>query len=344
MEPGKRQSNIELLRLLAMMMVLGVHANYMAIGMPKISDFASSPIDSYARVFFEQACCICVDLFVIISGWFGIHPNGKKLASLLFQVFFLSVIATIIAIFLGSELCLKWYIKPFVIGQDYWFVVAYLILFVFSPVLNSFIEHSSKRQLEIFLISFYVCSTVYGFLAKDIGHFIGGYSGISFIGLYVLARYMRLYPGRWCSLNPAIDIAIYMGCTLLATGIVIIQTRFGITSVGVAQQNAYNNPLLIIGAFFFFLAFSKVSFFSRWINWLASSAFAIYLIHCHPLVFDHYVPFAGFIYNYYSGIQYWGSIVSFLLLVAFSCILIDKVRLLVWSTISKPLFKQDAKQ
>lgn len=43
-----------------------------------------------------------------------------------------------------------------------------------------------------------------------------GYSILSFVGLYLLARYIRLYGGRWCKLSPWYDLLIFVGSTLLS--------------------------------------------------------------------------------------------------------------------------------
>lgn len=57
----KRQSGIELLRLVAMFMVLLLHANYLSFG--AVSDYAVlySPIDAFGRVFMEQLCIVSVN-------------------------------------------------------------------------------------------------------------------------------------------------------------------------------------------------------------------------------------------------------------------------------------------
>lgn len=44
METAQRQSNIELLRIFAMLLVLILHANGMAVGLPEQSRFDISPV------------------------------------------------------------------------------------------------------------------------------------------------------------------------------------------------------------------------------------------------------------------------------------------------------------
>lgn len=103
-----RDSNIELLRLLAMLMVLIYHADFLSLGVPcmegklSISQWA----DSSLRFFVQSVCVVCVNVFVMLSGWFGIKPKIDRLIAFLFQVTFftlLSIVANVI--FWNHQLC-----------------------------------------------------------------------------------------------------------------------------------------------------------------------------------------------------------------------------------------------
>ena len=86
-----RKSNFELLRIFAMMLVLLVHANYLSLGSVTQSEITTSPFGGFVRIFCEQLCIVSVNLFVLISGWFGIRPTLKKFATLLFQILFIAI-------------------------------------------------------------------------------------------------------------------------------------------------------------------------------------------------------------------------------------------------------------
>lgn len=83
-----RQSNFEMLRIVAMFMVLVLHVDSLANGRPTPEDISAAPFPSFLRILFEVMCVGCVDLFVLISGWFGIKANRKSLGSFVFQVVF----------------------------------------------------------------------------------------------------------------------------------------------------------------------------------------------------------------------------------------------------------------
>lgn len=85
-----RQSNIELLRIAAMLLILVLHANFFALGAYEPEDFKTDPLPTATRILFEQAAIYAVNLFVLISGWFGIRTKTKSLTALMFQYAFFS--------------------------------------------------------------------------------------------------------------------------------------------------------------------------------------------------------------------------------------------------------------
>lgn len=79
---------------------------------------------------------------------------------------------------------------------------------------------------------------------------------------------------------------------------------------------------------------------NRVINWLASSAFAVYLFHLDPLIFDtYYVPCIRKVYENNSGIAVIGII--FLILIGWFmfAVILDRPRKWIWNLIVKRWFK-----
>jgi surface polysaccharide O-acyltransferase-like enzyme len=64
----ERDSNIELLRIVAMILVMVVHASFLAIGVPQTIDAISLPIPTYYSFFVEAVSVVCVNVFILISG------------------------------------------------------------------------------------------------------------------------------------------------------------------------------------------------------------------------------------------------------------------------------------
>ena len=66
-----------------------------------------------------------------------------------------------------------------------------------EKVLNAFIEQASQKDFRNVLIAFFTFEFIYGWIfSGSTQHIQDGYSTISFIGLYLLARYVRLYQPR----------------------------------------------------------------------------------------------------------------------------------------------------
>ena len=160
----KRESNIELCRILAMLLVLLLHANYFSLGEVEYSDIQVNKVGALLKAFAEQLCIICVNVFVLISGWFGIRPNVKGGLSLLFQVFFYHILVVLLFLCIGEPVSLEQVLDGFYFGSPYWFVMSYLILYAISPILNAFIESSTPRIFASVLIVFFLLEFIYGWI------------------------------------------------------------------------------------------------------------------------------------------------------------------------------------
>ena len=316
-----RQSGIELLRIVAIVMVLVCHANARVLGLPSRAEVFSVPAPSIARMLFGAMAVYGVNIFVMISGWFGIHAKPKGLAKLLFEVLFL--LWGIYAVFLltGNATFNMHDIKVcLTLTDEYWFVMAYVGLYIFSPVLNAFVEKASKRELQLLLVGFYVFQCYYCWASGTLDYF-SGYSIAFFFGLYLTARYFRLYPVRILSRHGGL---VYVASLAVVTTVSVV----ALVLVGNwARMLRYDNPLVIVGAIGLLNAFSHLRFHSRLVNSLATACFAVYIIHFDPLVFHYFAMAVKSIYNSTSGLVTVAAISMFLVAVFLACWLIDRVRL-----------------
>ncbi len=324
-----RQSGMELLRLISMMLVLAMHANYFSLGIPGPGEFAAAPAATAVRVAAEHLSVVGVNVFVLISGWFGIRPRWQGIGGLLFAVAFLSVVTT--AVFAAAGLPLSagaTVLAGATIGSAYWFIVAYAGLYILSPVLNAYAGQASQRSLGRFLACFFAFEFVYGF-ATDSGLFNSGYSIVSFAGLYLLARYARRSTGRWTRLGSGTYLAAY-AATMLTSAAVYI-ALIALTDHGDGERLiAYTSPFVIAGSLALTLAFSRLRLQSRTVNSMAESCPAIYLIHCHPLVLPLYATFFRRLYDSLDGAAFAAAAAGCIVAVAAACIAADRVRLACW--------------
>lgn len=329
--PMERESNIELLRIISMILVLVSHASYTSLEPPTQEEISASLDSAFLRALAESFSKVCVNAFILISGWYGIKVRPVRFAELIFQVIFVSVFIYMTMMLLGLIQPMnvnEWIELLLIKHRGYWYVKAYIILYLFAPVLNIFVDNVSRKQLKSFLIAFFVVQVIYGFYHYG-GWYAGGYSPLSFMGLYLLARYMRLFPNKYTQLDKLIDISLYIVLSLF-TALCSLALTY-IYGKGGTVLFLYSSPLIILSSVFFFLFFTKLSFNCKIVNLVAASCFAVYLVHNSPYVFHPY---------YIDIIKHWyDTEVSFLFLLhtiglmtvffVFS-ILFDKIRLMVW--------------
>ena len=331
----KRQSNIELLRLIAMMMVVAIHTNYLSLGRPTLEMCQQDTLYSFIKIFHEKALLVCINVFIMISGWFGIHPSKRGISGFFFQVFFYSLLAIPLAyVFSGFHLpSITDMAKELYFGYSYWFVPAYVILLALSPALNLFVEQTSKSSLEIFLIAYFCISTIYGHFV-NVAWFSHGTSALWFIGVYVFARYLRLYSPKFSRLKPSADFGIYLLVTILSAVISFLCFR---TRGNDPFATDYNAPLTLVCSLFFFLPFTKFSFSHSTINALAASSFAIYLLHNNFLVTPFFINLMQHIDHSFHGISYFFITIPVVLLISLAAILIDQGRIKCWKVFERCL-------
>ena len=98
---------------------------------------------------------------------------------------------------------------------------------------------------------------------------------------------------------------------------------FGDACAGIFAH--YNSPFIVVSSLLVLLMFSKLHVQSKVINNLSSSAFAVYLIHAHPLLWDEYLNLFPPIYAKYPNLL--GVLLMMLVavIIFFLCIAIDKI-------------------
>ena len=378
----ERQSNMELLRLVAMMMILVMHMDYGAFGLPTAESVENAPMTTFGRIFVEHLCLVAVNVYVLISGWFGIRPKMKSFVRLMLQVAMYSIIITGTFLLLGKTTFKIGYVTDMlIIGKQYWFVVSYLLLYLVSPILNTFVEHSTKREFQWMLLVFFGFQFVYSWIF-GLEEFAGGYSALSFMGLYLLARYVKIYendndnerrktkdenesshPDGIASCSTALRtgskfqvwlrrakgssfknpfksfksltrftfsklLTLYLFIAAITALFVFLAygwkgDTFGDACAGIFAH--YNSPFIVVSSLVVLLMFSKLQFQSKVINYLSSSAFAVYLIHAHPLLWDEYLNIFPPIYAKYPNLL--GVLLMMLvaIIIFFLCIAIDKI-------------------
>ena len=322
----KRQSNIELLRMLAMFLVLLVHADYFSLGAPSIQEIHNNSLDSFLRIFFEAISIVCVNVFVLISGWFGIKPSFKGLCNFIYQCLFFLTGLYIITLLIGvNELSLKGFAGCIFATKLNWFIKAYLLLYFLSPVLNAFIRTTTQRTFKLVLIAFFSFTCTYGWCGA--ASFMNqGYSTLFFIGLYLLARYMRIYSPKWSLHSAKMYLALYFLCVILVTSVSFL-IPFLLNRRIPLDLFSYICPTTIIGAISLLLFFTKIKLQNNFVNWCGISCFAVFLMHVSPSTLYHFRDLFIYLHTNYQVTTFWLITFIALSIIFIISILVDKIRI-----------------
>lgn len=335
-----RDSNIELLRLICMLFITIHHI--IVHGLHYVG-YPISVVDTSSIVctILESFVIIAVNCFIIISGYYGIRCKWKGFIHLYLLCAFYSILLYTISTVLSGNIDAKKAILSFFPFRDkgLWFIPAYIGLYLLSPLLNTVIENINKKKYVIILILFSIITFYYGYLWKS---YINrdGYNTMNFIFLYFIGRFLYLHVNleNFCPQKMKCNaLCVYIGCSVIISGVAIVLTFLTYNSKIVSLMAfPYNSPLVIISSIAFFLLFRYIHLQSRFINQIAISTLAIYLIQenkntCHYLY--------SFVYqlkeNSSNGYNLFWQLFLLTIVIMVGSILIDRVRIIILSPIER---------
>lgn len=329
-----RQTNIELLRIFSMLMVLVIHYNVGINGQTTHEMVMTEPLKFVGIASLKSLSFICVNCFIIISGYFGIRWKWKSLCNYLFQIAFWGGMIHIIAVSLGmTNFSIQRIANNMLLFlvRGNWFFVSYLALYMLAPIMNAYIEKVETRQLGWMVLAFYSFQTLFGWIFKNCIEFSQGLTFVSFMGLYLLGAYLKRSDLKCFGWKSSRDLAMYAGVGAICVIISMISNYIGFEK----DIYSYISPLQILQTIYLFLFFKKIyvgSKYDKLILFFSSSAFAALLMHSWDGVE---------IYRF--GLLWIDNNLSFpfvftmLYIVVFfvvACCL-DKIRILVWNRVYK---------
>lgn len=326
----QRESNFELLRITAMIMVVLLHCNYFILGCVDAAEIEMNPDGAFWRMFWDQLCTPCVNIFILISGWFGIRPKLKGGVSLLFQVVFYTVLSIAVCKVFGWEVSFDRIKAALTCQMAYWFIWPYLLLYITAPAFNLLVEKAPEKVSGIIL-----SLLTFEFALDWVVYYTGGGGGksyIAFVTLYLIGRMLatKEMKIKQCSRNTCLMLFFLM--TLIPTVIAYFGEMFVHFQLG---KSAYTNPFVIAASVALTLYFSKLHFTNKAVNWLAYSSFSIYLLHMNPLLARHFKEIMLSVYSWCdSNLMVYSSVaLSLSLLFGITCMCVDKVRIMLWNKI-----------
>lgn len=269
----QRNSSVELYRIIATFAVLIVHFNVWFVGDWPLGsyDINNPTIFRTTQMIITAATIVCVNMFIVISGYFGIK---LKVSSILKLCIYLALIyvplyfAKCVSEHDFSTMALI--DRLFVISNAGYFIQCYFMLMILSPVLNAFLDKYGKKSLKWVLL-FWALEFWFGCImdVEELGY-RDGHSVIHFVLIYMIARCVRFYEDDIKKINLWYWVLGY----LCSTAVVVITYIMDINWCW-----DFSNPALVLSAVCSFIPFLYKTYYNKYINWIASGTLAVYIIH-----------------------------------------------------------------
>lgn len=284
--------SIEVLRVFSMFCILGTHIISVG-GIGSSLEFLS---DKY--LIFSVLSTIGrygVGIFILITGYLMKDKQFKiiRLVEIFLYLFIYSVLSVlIVTIFFPQYLNLRLAINsllPFLFG-NYWYLIAYTVLFVFGPFVNIMLENLTRRSYNTMIFfGLFLFSIITTFTNSDVFIIKDGHSPLWMIFFYSIGYYIRKFElvGK---LKQSALVILFMGSlafTIIGNLIVaFVGARFLSENMFITTSffNAYTSPTIIIATVSMFLFIMNMNISrNKCLTLLSEHSFAVYLIHANPV-------------------------------------------------------------
>lgn len=264
-----RNSNIELLRVTAMSLIILHHMMVHGLN-PGVHSILYANLSSTIYPVLE----IGVNLFFMISGYFGVKLSLQSILKLAFIIFLFTIVNYLI--------CLPFNIYPtlediflnvlFPISKaNYWFISVYLGIIMVSPLINMGLNGLDRNKLRSFIVVF----TFFTVYSCGFAHNTSNPSGYTFLQglyLYCLAHFFYCEQRALRALN-------IKKCFMLFVILVIVSgLGEAYTPLGPCLFDNYNGLFIIGLSALLFIVFTKIEIQNKLVNYIASCALGCYLL------------------------------------------------------------------
>ncbi len=289
----KRMANLELLRCVAMMMVVVLH--YLGKG-GLLADLTGESLNApeLAAWLLEAFCIVAVNVYMFLSGYFlsGSSFRLSRLIQLWMQVWLYSVALGLAGALSGvmrdAEFDLHYLLAlifPILMGH-YWFMTAYVFLYLMLPLVGMAVERMAKRQLQVtlglLLLAFCVIKSVLPLRLDMAGQ---GYDCLWYLCVFLTAAYVRKFGISVLDRKWTGAILYVGGCLGVFAGTLALRQvylRTGSLERMLTMFLEYNHVLPFLAAVGLFGIFRKVQVKGKAaaaINRIAPYTLGVYLLH-----------------------------------------------------------------
>lgn len=273
-----RQSNLELLRIIGILMIVMMHFT---------SQSGISTGGNPLAILLSSGGRVAVNVFLLIGCWFMVDApfRAERIVKLYLQVVFYSIPITLLMFAIGEGGGFRNLFQGLVpfFGRSVWFASAYISLIALSPFLNKvfLLPLAALRKLVLLLfVLFVIVSTIPNFSPID---YIADFTWFCVIYIFTGWAKRDQFFDRLGSRGLCLALALLTYGSLCSAACWL--PLGGLVTYWLANIKSAPSFLVALFTFAFFLKLDIGS--KRWINLAARSVFAVYVIHQIP-AFVHY--------------------------------------------------------
>ena len=301
----ERFLNIDLLRIFSMFLIVFLHSIDHS-GVLETAEEAGG--FTFCYVFFVYYLCqICVNLFVLISGFFFFFSRFRpeKLLSLWVETVFYSLLFKVIFMAGGkipfSPVSLVSCFVPIFTGR-YWFVTIYFGMYLLMPFLNTLIDALSVRQFTVLNILLFVLFSLWNSFSPGIkGMNSGAGWGLAwFVVMYFAGAWLRI-----CYKNSDAKAGKYFLVWVILAAVFsssLLIFRGKLTLYGLVRNlYRYDSAPVYISSLLVFIGFMHMRIANRYgkvLRMISGATFGVYLIHAHanvsPWIWEDFTRIASY--------------------------------------------------
>lgn len=303
-----RSSNIELLKIVAMFLVVVFHFTqtvsspseiYPSMNAIDIKS-AGTELRNIVLGFMRYVGYAGMNVFFICSAWFLVdsekESNKRKVLNMLLDVWFVSVII-LFAVFFDNKVELNGStimrcLLPNTFSNN-WYVSVYIILYLLHPAMNKVIRSLTQRKHIAFLLTAFFIYSVWIPLFAEWGASLFLNQIIMWIIVYFAIAYMKHYMTRFSESAKANAIMLAVSTAGVLSGMLIVN-YLGMSHPFFNHRNLQfitpQNIFLIGMSVSIFNLFRRLNIHSAFINSVSKLTLFIYIIHENMLLRLYYRP------------------------------------------------------
>lgn len=339
----KRNSSIELLRVLCMFFIV-FHHFMIHCAFPDYESDVLNDLDGALGValVLNGFFCVAVNCFVLITGYYGLKFKLRGFLRLYLVCAFYSLIGYFVHLYVDNASIgrsILNYSLFALTNSKWWFINCYVVLLFSAPLLNVAINAMSKELYVKVLLLLTIVNVYFGFVGGAYCYNQYGYDVQQFVFIYVIGGYLRRFVDvDNFKLHRSKYLLVFVFCSI-AVGLMAIVETF----VAHSELKAYYycNPFIVVSAVSLFGYMLSFSFYNKTINRLAFGALAVYLFQeqyyigqgwLYPMVSKLLLQWNQS-YNFTSNFALvaceFGILLTFSMLFVLALLLFDQFRVLV---------------